>query len=111
VFHSNSTRMQRGKLPGTGISQASMSGTWTQPRSRAARAGKAASRSLVTVKNTAATSCGAIPLRAAISCSSARVADRMVPASFASTVVAPRTPRTLIGYPPMVRQDYQDSQD
>ena len=63
-----------------------------QPYSSAARAGKAASRSRVTVKSALTMSSGSRSLASISARSSSSVAARISPASLRSTVVAPRMP-------------------
>src|SRR5215207_5513514 len=84
--------MHFGRDPGTGISVAWGSATMFQPNSSAARAGKAASRSRVTVKRALTMSSGSSPLASINARRSSSVAARISPASLRSTVVAPRMP-------------------
>src|SRR5215207_3123428 len=84
--------MHFGRDPGTGISVAWSSATIFQPNSSAARAGKAASRSLVTVNSALTMSSGSSPLASISARSSSSVAARISPASLRVTVVAPRIP-------------------
>src|SRR5690349_9155223 len=84
--------MQRGSDPGTGISVACNRATMFQPKSSAARAGKAASRSRVTVNSPLTMSSGWMSLASISARSSSSVAARISPASLRSTVVAPRIP-------------------
>ena len=84
--------MQLGSEPGTGISVACSSATMFQPYSSAARAGKAASRSRVTVKSPLTMSSGCEPVgldeRAQQLVRGGQDLRRVV----ALTVVAPRMP-------------------
>src|SRR5918999_1558182 len=84
--------MQRGRAPGTGISVACSRATMFQPYSSAARAGKTASRSRVTVKSPLTISSGSSSLASMRVRSSSSVAARISEASLRSTVVAPRMP-------------------
>ena len=81
-----------GSEPGTGISVAWSSATMFQPYSSAARAGKAASRSRVTVNSPLTMSSGARSLASMSARSSSSVAARISAASLRLTVVAPRMP-------------------
>src|SRR4051812_20533415 len=89
--------MTRGSEPGTATSRAQSSGTALKPMLRAAAAGNSASRSLVSVKMQLTASSGRRPLRSRISCINDSVAPRIASASFASTVVAPRSANRRIG--------------
>src|SRR5215211_1651315 len=84
--------MHIGSDPGTGISVAWSSATMFQPYSSAARAGKAASRSRVTVNRPLTMSSGVRPLASMRARSSSSVAARISAASLRLTVVAPRMP-------------------
>jgi hypothetical protein len=89
-----STRMVRGRDPGTGISREQIMGTMPQPpRSRAARAGKSASRSWVTVKMAQTISSGRMRFPSAMAWQSSATPSWMASTVFASTWVAPRIPR------------------
>src|SRR4051794_3301863 len=89
--------MTRGSEPGTGISRAHISGTWSKPSWRAATAGNWASRSWVSVKRQLTTSSGTSPLRSMISRMSVSVAPRMSSEVLWSTVVAPRRAKRRMG--------------
>src|SRR5215207_9078963 len=84
--------MHIGSEPGTGISVACSSATMFQPYSSAARAGKAASRSRVTVKRPLTMSSGVRLLTSMSARRSSSVAARISVASLRLTVVAPRMP-------------------
>ena len=84
--------MHIGREPGTGISVAWSSATMFQPNSSAARAGKAASRSRVTVNSPLTMSSGSRSLASMRARSSSSVAARISAASLRLTVVAPRMP-------------------
>src|SRR6266508_1181129 len=84
--------MHIGSDPGTGISLACSRATMFHPNSSAARAGKAASRSRVTVNRPLTMSSGSSWLASMSVRSSSSVAARISPASLRSTVVAPRIP-------------------
>src|SRR5688500_6978960 len=84
--------MQRGNDPGTGISEACSSATMFHPKSSAACAGNAASRSRVTVNRALTMSSGWSSLLSIRVRSSSSVAARISVASLRSTVVAPRMP-------------------
>src|SRR3954454_18536250 len=89
--------MTRGSEPGTGISRAHISGTWSKPSWRAATAGNWASRSWVSVNRQLTTSSGTSPLRSMISRMSVSVAPRMSSEALWSTVVAPRRAKMGMG--------------
>ncbi len=89
--------MQCGSPPGTGISAAHSKGTLLHPRSRAAWAGKAASRSGVMVKMALAMSSTVKRLASCKLTSSSLVASRISAAPLAAAVVAPRIPRSCNG--------------
>src|SRR3954452_2721328 len=89
--------MTRGSEPGTGISRAHISGTWSKPSWRAATAGNWASRSWVSVNRQLTTSSGTSPLRSMISRMSVSVAPRMSSEVLWSTVVAPRRAKRRMG--------------
>ena len=81
-----------GQGAGTGISVACSSATMFHPYSSAARAGKAASRSRVTVNRPLTMSSGSSSLASISVRSSSSVASRISGASLRLTVVAPRIP-------------------
>ncbi len=87
--------MHSGMAPGTGISAAHRSGTAPKPISRMAVAGKVLVTSPVAVKRMLTMSSSASPLRSISSRMSS--CERAVTCSTvsASTVVAPRRPRTM----------------
>src|SRR3954447_4493622 len=89
--------MHFGKDPGTGISVACSKATMFQPNSSAARAGKAASRSRVTVKRALTMSSGSRSLASIKVRSNSSVAARISSASLRATVVAPRIPWSRTG--------------
>ena len=89
--------MTRGIDPGTGISREQIIGTCVQPATRAARAGKSASRSCVTVKIAHTMSSGPISFRRSISWQSSTTASSMAGTVLAATCVAPRMPRMGAG--------------
>ena len=69
-------------------------GTWCQPlRTRAARAGKSASRSWVTVKMAQPMSSGRMAFRSQSAAQSSATASSMAGTVFSSIWVAPRMPR------------------
>ena len=84
------------RLLGTGISRMHISATSVQPRSRAASAGKSASRSSVMLKIALATSSFCRSFFSINNSSSSLVAVRISSLSFCSTVVAPRIPLQYI---------------
>src|SRR3954469_357927 len=87
--------MTRGSAPGTSISRAQISGTLLSPIRRAANAGNSAFRSVVQVKMQLTRSSMLSWLRSSTWLTSSSVASRILSASFASTVVAPRRARSL----------------
>jgi hypothetical protein len=84
--------MQRGSEPGTGISVAWRSATMFQPNSSAARAGKAASRSRVTVNKRAHDVVGLELVGLDQRAKQLVGGGQDLAASLRSTVVAPRMP-------------------
>src|SRR6266568_7895345 len=86
-------RTTRAIEPGTGISREQIIGTSAQPAARAARAGKSASMSCVTVKIAQTMSSGPISFRASISRQSSRTASSIAGTVLAESCVAPRIPR------------------
>src|SRR5438874_1914348 len=85
--------MQRLGAPGLSISTAPSMGTYSQPMSLAASAGKAACRSGVVVKKALARSSWCIPLASSIADTSSTVALCISSRVSALATVAPRTPR------------------
>lgn len=97
VFQNIRMRMHMGCAPGRSISTALSNGTCFQPScSLAATAGNSATRSGLVVNWTAARSSDSIPFCVIIVRSNSPVADITDSLSFASAVVAPRTPRTFM---------------
>jgi len=91
------TRMHLGMRLATAISEAQRRGTWDMPMARAASAGKVAVRSGVVVKKIEAISSKvSIRFCLRISSRSSLVAETISSGRSASTVIAPRTPRTAM---------------
>lgn len=88
--------MQCSSAPTTGISVVHSSDTSSQPRLRAARAGKSLTKSGVTVKIALITSDAVSPLRDVSSFKSSAVATAICPGESDSTVVAPRRAHNLV---------------